>query len=441
MRLRTKFIVYLVLLHLFVGVLTVLLVGRVGLWFLAIEAGFVLSLVYGYGLVRRLVEPLEFLNSGADFLKEEEFSTRFREVGQAEMDHLIGVYNAMLSRLQQEHLALGERRGFLEKLLEATPAGILTFDFDGRISSVNRAAQQLLAASADDLIGRRLAGLGHPLAAELRALAPGESRLVPLRGGQRLRCMCSQFIDRGFNRSFILIEELTEELRLSEKAAYEKLIRMMSHEVNNTVGSTNSLLDSCLNYAAQIAPADRLEFTEALGVVISRNESLNAFVRQFANVVRLPDPVPQAVDLQALLERVALLTGAQCRDRDIVWIWDIPGPAPQVALDEPLMEQALLNIVRNAIEAIDRSGTITVRLITEADGLSMSVIDSGGGLTSEAQRQVFTPFFTSKKDGQGIGLTVVREVLTRHGFAFSLGSTAPGGACFNVRFPSRALIR
>src|SRR5262249_31090928 len=146
-----------------------------------------------------------------------------------------------------------------------------------------------------------------PHARRLSALEPGASQVIALGGGRRAKCQRSEFMDRGFARSFFMMEELTEELRRSEKAAYEKLIRMMSHEVNNSVGAATSLLDSCLHYGDQIRPEDREDFERALVVVIGRTRELNVFMQSFSDVVRLPAPHLRDTDLRGLVEDVGAL--------------------------------------------------------------------------------------------------------------------------------------
>ena len=420
MNLRTKFLLYLAGLHLLFILVALIVLGKFHWWFFGIEALLLLSLYYGGRLVGRLLEPLEFLESGTDILREEDFSVRFRGSGQIEMDRLIEIYNKMLISLQQERLRLGQQRGFHDALLQATPAGFVIFDFDGKISTANFSAGQFLGTPVAHLIGRPLSDLAGVLAGELDSLQPGQSKLLALSGARRVRCRRASFRDRGFERGFILIEELTAELQSSERSAYEKLIRMMSHEVNNSVGATNSLLQSCLSYAEQLSPGDREEYESALRVVISRNESLNTFMQQFAGIVRLPTPVIAEVDLVELLRRVALLMSGQCRQRGIEWAWELAPSVGQVPMDPHLMEQVFLNIAKNAIEAIGQDGTITVAVQEQNGAVEVSVTDTGGALTAEIRQQVFTPFFTTKNEGNGIGLTLVREILTQHGFEFSL---------------------
>jgi signal transduction histidine kinase len=153
--------------------------------------------------------------------------------------------------------------------VDASPAGIVICDFDGRVQQMNPAARRTLGD------------------APLPEIAPGESRLVPHHGSRRVRVSRGEFRDRGFVKTFYLLEEMTEELRLSEKGAYEKLIRMMSHEVNNSVGAVRSLLESLLRYAPQVGEADRGDFTNALQVASARIDALNRFMAAFADVVRI----------------------------------------------------------------------------------------------------------------------------------------------------------
>ena len=204
-----------------------------------------------------------------------------------------------------------EQHQFLARVLRESPGGILVLDFDRRIELINPAAARLLQTRGADILGAAFASIDRPLVAQLDALTAGESRVVTIWGGRRVRAAHGTFVDRGFRRSFYLLEELTEELRQSEKAAYEKLIRMLSHEVNNTVGASNSLLNSCLSYASQLATDDRADFERAIAVVIGRTAQLNEFMRSFADVVRLRAPARREVDLAALVSDVASLARGQ----------------------------------------------------------------------------------------------------------------------------------
>ena len=258
-----------------------------------------------------IFRQLGFAAEGLRLIRDEEFTSRFLDVGQPEIDALIAVYNRMVDHLRAERVRLAEQHQFLSQVLRVSPSGVVILDFDQHVSSVNPAAERLLERAESTLVGQSLRSVGSPLADALAALDPGEARVVGLLGARRVKCHHGTFVDRGFSRSFLLVEELTEELRQFERAAYEKLIRVMSHEVNNTVAASNSLLHSSLNYAAELGAHSRLDFEQAIGIVIARTEQLNSFMRRFADVFRLPAPLVQTCDLVAVLEGIVRLLSAQ----------------------------------------------------------------------------------------------------------------------------------
>jgi nitrogen fixation/metabolism regulation signal transduction histidine kinase len=407
--------------------------GR-GLWLFAGEIALVVSILLGVHLVRALFGPLELVRAGAQFIAERDFSSRLREVGQPELDALIAVYNLMIDSLREERLRAREQHHFLEEVVRASPAGILTFDFDGRLTTVNPGAERLLVRSGAELLGLRLDELPVPFAARVAELRPGESAVLPLQGSRRVRWLKTTFLDHGFPRALVVVEELTEELRRSERAAYEKIIRTLSHEVGNSIAAAASLIESSLHYREQVRPADRTDFETALSVANTRLRHLNAFVREYAAVVRLPSPHRTPCDLARLVEGVALLFRPECEERGIALRVEVGGGGEPASLDEHQMEQVLVNVVRNAVEAVGRGGTVTIGMGVAAGRPSLVVEDSGPGIPAEVQAALFTPFFSTKANGRGIGLTLAQEILTQHGFGFSLESRAGGPTRFTIQF-------
>jgi signal transduction histidine kinase len=260
-------------------------------------------------------------------------------------------------------------------------------------------------------------------------MKPGESRLFARHGARRVRVQRAGFRDRGFEKTFFLIEEMTEELRLSEKAAYEKLIRMMSHEVNNSVAAVRSLLESLLRYAPDVRENDREDFTTAVDVASRRIDALGKFVSGFAEVVRIPPPHRTPARIGEIVTRLVALMRPEADARGVRLSMSVDGDGP-VSVDAAQIEQAVLNIVRNAIEAAGENGLVAIDLRDN----TLTVCDTGPGIADISRSQLFTPFFTTKRDGRGIGLTVVQEILTSHGFAFSLENRPSGGAIFTVQF-------
>jgi nitrogen fixation/metabolism regulation signal transduction histidine kinase len=235
-----------------------------------------------------------------------------------------------------------------------------------------------------------------------------------------------------------MVEELTAELEDSERATYARLIRVLAHEVNNTVAATGSVLDSLLFYRDQLDERDAGDFATAIVAVKRRNASLGEFIDRFTKVVKMPPPEPRPTDLKAVVDDILWLNREQCNSRGIVLAWHRCDAVAPLALDAQLIEQALMNIVKNAMEAIEAAGqergTIRLELADEGKRVRLSVVDSGDLLATGPARPLFTPFFTTRKGGQGIGLMFVREVLQRHGCTYSLAPGAPGETRFDIWF-------
>ncbi|HEY2092308.1 MAG TPA: ATP-binding protein [Thermoanaerobaculia bacterium] len=411
MRLRTKIVLYFVVLHLILAAAAVFVLMENRLMLFVVEAIFIVSILVSYRLVRALFVPLDLIATGAELIAERDFTSRFVAVGQPEMDSLISVYNEMIDRLRDERLAAEERHQLLGRIVSASPSGVVICDFDGNVEQMNPAASALMTPE---------------LLAEMRALHTGESRLVSHAGPRRLKVWRGEFRDRGFAKTFYLIEEMTEELRLSEKAAYEKLIRMMSHEVNNSVGAVRSLLESSLSYAPQVREEDRGDFTTALTIASGRVDALNRFMSAFADVVRIPRPHRTRIDAGNLVKRVAALLKPELEGRAVKLELDVDETI--VDADESQLEQVVINIARNSIDAIDHDGVIHLTLRDK----TLTVADTGSGIAPDAADDLFTPFFTTKREGRGLGLTIVQEILTNHGFAYALANRPEGGAEFQV---------
>ena len=436
MSLSARFLVYLLLLHaLFAGV-AFLLLRRDRVWLLAVEAVFAVSLLAGLALLRGLRRGLQPLEEAAWLLAEGDFTTRYREVGQPEVDRLVGVYNRMADALREERTRNQEQQGLLARILARAPSGVVILNFEGRIAFANPAAERLLGREA--LGGRRLEDLGSPLAEAALALRENETVVIPLAGARRVRGHRGSFMDRGFARSFLLLEELTEELRQSEKAAYEKLIRLMSHEVGNTVAAGRSLLESCLAYAARLQDGERGDFEEALGVVISRLGQLHEFTRGFAEVVHLPPPRLGPCDLGRVAQAVGTLLRPAAEAGGIRVDVEVEGPFPAVPADRTQLEQALVNVAKNALEAAGEGGRVSIRAGGRDGHVFLEVEDSGPGIPAGVAARLFTPFYSTKDGGQGLGLTLVQEVLRQHRCAFALEGPPGGPTRFTIVFPPDA---
>jgi two-component system nitrogen regulation sensor histidine kinase NtrY len=435
MTLRIKFILFAVAVHSTLLLLTYhFLSAHAGL-FLASQVLLLVSAVLSLQLYSSFVRPLQLIAAGIASIRAKDFTVKFLPTGQPEVDELIGVYNQMMDQLRRERISQNEKHYFLEHLIQASPAGIIILDYDNFIQQVNPAACAWLQQPAASLVGSRLNQLPGQWQTELPALTEGKPRLFYIDGIHTYRGHKTAFIDRGFPRYFLLIEELTEEIIKKEKYAYEKIIRMMSHEVNNSIGAINSILDSFKAYTPQLQEEHQADYARALDVSIERNRNLAAFMANYARMVRLPAPRREDLDLHRLLQGVYRLMQPQLTRRRITWHWQLAPQALVVAADGPQLEQVLINIVKNALESMQTQGQLFVR--TTADPPVLVIADNGAGVPEAIRQHLFTPFFSTKKNGQGIGLTMIRDILVNHGFPFSLATGADGLTAFQISFKEK----
>ena len=416
MKLRTKYLLFVSLLHLVALVLSFIIFESSKVFFIISEIFILISALICWSFYTELIQPLRSLMQGVEAIKDKDFTVKFLKTGKPEMDSLIDVYNTMIDELRKERTVQEQQHFFLEKLIATSPTGIIILDYDGNIQFVNAKALTLLKVNNNDLVGKPLNISRHPVLQQIATLQQGKSRTINTNGIDRYKVQQAQFVDRGFARSFIMIEEMTEEIIAAEKKVYGKVIRMMAHEVNNSIGPVNSIIQSALSMQQLWQNPANAMLRNALQAAVSRNENLNLFTRNFANLVKLPDPVKQPVNLHKLIFGVMHLMEIKAEEKNIVFRFDLPEEDFIIHADEAQMEQVLLNIVKNAIEAIEEEGTITFAIMATVFILS----DTGSGIEKNNRQHIFSPFFSTKKDGQGIGLTLVREVLGNHGFSFSL---------------------
>lgn len=432
MKLRTKFLLFVIILHLTALVLSFFIFKDDKLIFIISEIFILLSAYLSWQLYDELIQPLKMLMQGTEAIRDRDFNIKFVETGKYEMDQLIRVYNQMIDQLRTERTKQEEQHFFLEKLIYTSPTGIMILDYEDKVQQINPMALQLLNMQEKEVIGRSISTMAHPVLQQVAQLQSGKSVTVTFDAVTTYKLQKAHFIDRGFPRHFITIEELTAEILAAEKKAYGKVIRMMAHEVNNTIGPVNSILQTALQSHAVWKENDTDDLRNALQVAVDRNNNLNIFMRNFADVVRLPQPHMKRIDLAKVIYSVTQLMKMKAGEKAIDFIFAIPSEPFFIDADEQQLEQVLINVVKNAIEAIAEKGTISFSLHRSTKQLVIA--DTGIGIPDNAAGNLFSPFFSTKKDGQGIGLTLVREILINHGFSFSLKTTQPGHTEFVIQF-------
>jgi two-component system, NtrC family, nitrogen regulation sensor histidine kinase NtrY len=434
MKLSTKFILFIIVIHAVTIALSFYIFRENKLIFIASEFFILISLMICWSLYSELIAPLNLLVTGIEALHDKDFNVKFIQTGKYEMDELIKVYNTMIDQLRTERTTQQEQYYFLDTLIQNSPIGIIILDFDEKITSLNPKALAFLDNRKQDLIGQSIHTVDNLFFKTITQLKKNESATLNTEGVKKYKIQKVDFIDRGFSRSCVMIEELTMEILEAEKHAYGKVIRMMAHEVNNSIGAVNSILDTSFQMEQDA------EVANALKIAIERNDHLNHFMRNFADIIRLPEPHKETLDLRILLKNVAALMEYKAKEKHIRFefvekgekLQNTEGGTFQIKADVEQVEQVLINIVKNAIEAIDNQGIIRFEIYAQSKQLWIH--DTGKGIPHALEQNLFSPFFTNKNGGQGIGLTLTREILTKHGFGFSLQNKEGGGAIFKVMF-------
>lgn len=433
MKLRIFFLLLALLLMVAWGLMFLIMpIKEVGWKFYLVEGIITLSLIYLVYFYHKVVKPLDTIANGMDLLREQDFSSRLKSVGQLEADRIVDIFNRMMQQLKEERLRLCEQNHFLDLLISVSPMGVVILTFDGKVSMANKAALKFLEVDTEeDMLNKGMEDLKTPLAEEMSRLPKDTTETIRLSDSHIYRCSRLSFVDRGFAHPFFLIESLTSEVMKAEKKAYEKVIRMIAHEVNNSVAGITSTLDTVDDALQTMDDTDDLR--EVMKVCIERGYSLSRFITRFADVVKIPEPQLEEVRLNDRISACERFLENICQDHQVDLRMDLCEENPWVKIDTSLFEQVLINMVKNSVESIEEKGIITLR--TSASPVMLEVADTGRGISKEVETKLFTPFFSTKPNGQGIGLIFIREVLMKHGCSFSLRTYEDGITRFRIVFP------
>jgi len=381
-------------------------------------------LLTGLAVQERVVRPLQTLSNLLAALGEADYSTRARG---ARPDDALGLafweVNELTETLKVRRLESVEAEALLRRVIAEIHAAIFAFDGTGNLQLVNRAGEALLGQPARALIGRAAPDLG--LDAYLGGAGERIAEVVfPGKAG-RWEIRRRQFRQGGRPHDLLVINDLSAALREEERQAWRRLVRVLSHEINNSLAPIKSIaesLRSALGRAADGRAEDSDEdFARGLAIIAERSESLRRFMASYARLARLPAPRLSRVGVEDLVRRVA---GLERRRAVTV----LPGPPVDLQADPDQIEQVLINVVANAVEAVqDTTGTVTVGWSLDRATVEIRVDDEGPGLPDPAN--LFVPFFTTKPGGSGIGLVLSRQIAEAHGGTLVVENRADGPGC------------
>lgn len=417
---RILWIFLLIALLLVVSLLTTFLLPTDGdvmvTWLVRISSGLAVCLLIVF--YSKIVKPLRSITNGVDLLRAQDFSSRLTHVHQVEADRIIDMFNRMMASLKNERLRLREQNHFLDLLIGVSPMGIIILDDDDRIVSANPSASVFLDYGKTGVLkGLRLNEMDSQLGHTLSALDAGATETVRLNDSMIYRCSRLSFMDQGFAHPFLLIEKLTDEVMKAEKKSYEKVIRVIAHEVNNTMAGVNSMLTTAGTILEE-HPDENADILEVINVCEGRCQAMSRFITAYADVVKIPEINPVSLDLNTEIEQWRVMLESLCHNRSITLKFNLCEGEIPLSFDPVLMEQVMINIVKNSAESIGLNGHITVA--TTANPPTLTVTDDGPGISEETARMLFSPFFSTKINGHGIGLLFISEVLHKHGCKFSL---------------------
>ena len=317
---------------------------------LLISSEIVIPLLYTatISILLKSLKPISAIGRSLNLLKEGDFNITMITTGNKDVDNIIDVYNSMILGLREERLSVREKNHFLDLLIESSPLGIVMLDLDDRIIEINKSGLRCLGLAQGSFNGKYLYELTSSLGPEIAKINYEEKQMLVLADGQKYLCRKLFFMDHGFKHPFYIIEEFTEEIRKAEREAYGKLIRMMAHEVNNTIGSVNSIMSSIQSNPESFIDSDREDVIRMLGIAIQRNYQMNRFMQNFSNVVKLPLPEKDKMDLNASVTLVLESFSSALKEKRIDVEASLDKSAPIISADRSQMEKVFSNIIKNS---------------------------------------------------------------------------------------------
>jgi two-component system nitrogen regulation sensor histidine kinase NtrY len=364
-----------------------------------------------FTLKQRIVRPLQTLSNILAAIGEGDFSIRGRRatIGDALGEVMLEV-NALGQTLRDQRLGALEATALLRTVMEEIDVAVFAFDAEQRLRLVNRTGERLLAQSATRLLGRTSSELGLDKCLE----SPGGQgtnivQMVFPGGVGRWSVRHSTFREGGVQHRLLVLTDLSQTLREEERTAWQRLLRVLGHELNNSLAPIKSVAGSLADLLAREPRPPDLndDMKRGLEVISNRAESLTRFVESYSRLARLPQPRLEPLDVGALVRMVASL-----ETRLPVKV--VSDSAAIVKADQVQLEQLLINLIRNAVDAaLETQGTVEVGWTQRNGQIEVWIRDEGPGIANTTN--LFVPFFTTKASGSGIGLLLSRQIAEAHG--------------------------
>jgi two-component system nitrogen regulation sensor histidine kinase NtrY len=385
--------------------------------------------------VARFLDAVAFGDNSASFAL---FSGdhAFSELGTSMTRVLDQLRSGQAERVEQAH--------YLQTLIAHVPVALISVEENGAVQLLNLAARRLFESACTD--AGQFHRYGAAFATGLEALKPGEAAIVRMErnsGALQLKAAATGLALSGTRRRLISLQNIETELTAQELAAWQTVIRVMAHEVTNSLTPITSLAATARALVGDVLstlPAEDerhaalSDAAEALETMARRSEGLLHFVQNHRRITRRMVVKIESVALQRLFIRLQRLVAGELVTRNISLDLAVTPETLEVAADPELLDQGLINLLRNAMEALRDGGRITLSAFQENGRVVIMVADNGPGIAPDQREKVFVPFFTTKRQGSGVGLTLVRQIATVHGATVGISDTDGGGTTVSMRF-------
>ncbi len=380
------------------------------------------ALGFIFSVREHIVRPLQTMTNLLAALREGDYSIRARG---ARVDDALGEVllevNALGETLRTQRLGAFEATALLRTIMAEIDVAVFTFDPDRRLRLVNRAGEDLLARPMDKLLGRKASELG--LEVVLNADEDASHTLSFPGGSGRWGVRRSSFRERGLPHELVVLTDLSKTLREEERVAWQRIVRVLGHEMNNSLAPIKSIAGSLETLLRREPPPPdwQDDARSGLNVISTRAESLSRFMQAYARLARLPPPQKEAVNLDELVRRIVNLeTRLAARIA--------ASPPVVIQADAAQVEQLLINLLHNAVDAsLETNGAVVVGWREVADCVELFVRDEGHGIMNATN--LFVPFFTTKPGGSGIGLALSRQIAEAHGGSLTLANRKGARGC------------